>query len=107
MPTFGVDGLLSMDFGPGADEATVLVVDGNALYVAGMVRTSAPEWRIEKRSLDSGALVPGFGAGGAVTSAPGVLIDAVTVLAVDGASLFVAGMDHATGGRWRVEKRVK
>jgi hypothetical protein len=107
VPTFGVDGLLSMDFGPGADEATVLVVDGNALYVAGMVRTSAPEWRIEKRSLDSGALVPGFGAGGAVTSAPGVLIDAVTVLAVDGASLFVAGMDHATGGRWRVEKRVK
>jgi hypothetical protein len=70
----------------------------------GAASSAYAEGRIEKRAISTGALVPTFGSGGVVVSSAAVPVS----LAVDGASLFVAGTDpRYADGRWRIEKRAK
>lgn len=102
---------------PRDDNITALQIDSsaNAIYLGGYDGTIAngnQQWRIEKLSIDTGALVssPAFGTGGIVTSNPSSGDDIVTSFDLDGAGgyLYVIGVDvqgGVTDSRWRIEKR--
>lgn len=97
--------------------ANAVAVDAarGSLYVAGFDTTAsgAIEWRIEKRSLATGALDSTFGTNGAVIKSFGTpmpLDSDIWSIAVDGDYLYVAGSEgypDALGSRWRIEKIVK
>jgi len=56
--------------------------------------------------LSSGALVPGFGAGGFVTSDPSTGIDRARGMAIDSTAMYMVGYDYSPGNlQWRIEKR--
>lgn len=76
---------------------------GDALFLAGMdALPGAGRWRVEKRNLVDGALVPEFGDGGVLTVDPSADWDRVTAIAVDGRHLFLVGV---SAGSLRIEKR--
>ena len=58
-------------------------------------------------ALSSGALVPGFGAGGFVTGNPSASYDEAYSIAIDSTAMYVIGCDCSPGGdcQWRIEKR--
>jgi hypothetical protein len=92
---------------PGADcsgscDAVTAVDADGFLYLAGEVGN---RWRIEKRSLATGALAPEFGSGGAVTTASSY--SEVDAAAVDQGILYVFGLESVAGAdtQWRIEKR--
>ena len=93
---FGSGGVVTTGVGAGSDQAAAIVTDASFMYVAGY---GDGGWRIEKRNLSDGALVTGFGTGGAVTSPGGEAF----AIAMDGGSLYVAGSDDFES--WRIEKR--
>ena len=89
------------------DGAYAVAVDSSGLYVIGS--DSSPgnsEWRIEKRSLSTGALIPTFGTDGVVANNPSALDDGPSRVAVDASGIYVVGFDESPGN-WegRVEKR--
>lgn len=86
------------------DAAKAVAVDGTGLYVAGSELKSGDanyQWRIEKRSLLTGAVV------WTVASNPSTAEDLVYAVAVDGTGLYIAGQQIVKGGyeAWRIEKR--
>ena len=113
-PAFGDNGVLFLDYSPNVDICRAIVLQGPNLFligedqipfdIAGPVRQ---QWRIEKRSAETGALDPVFGNGGVVTyyqdpgPGNGFFVETRDAVVV-GASLFVAGTE---GGQWRIEKR--
>jgi hypothetical protein len=99
-----------------SDWATAVASDGVSLYTVGFegfdfTTTSGADstWRIEKRTLATGALVPLFGVGGAVSENPGPGLDVPFTVILDGAYLFVIGAQETVRGGQvfdlRVEKR--
>ncbi len=109
---FGTDGVVSSNPGPGDDEVRAMVLDGSSLYLAGNDQGASgygSEWRIEKRSLDTGGLVGDFGNGGVVTSDPSSSSgETATAIASDGTAVYAVGIDNSPGNsRWRIEKRMK
>jgi hypothetical protein len=96
----------------GAGTLAALLLDGGHLFLAGSafdpVASPSVRWWVAERSPATGALVPGFGAGGVAT---GDLLPSgsePTALATDGASLFLVGSDRVPGNRrWRVERRAR
>jgi len=98
-----------------SDQANAIAVDAarDFMYVAGYDSALAggfQQWRIEKRTLSSGALVPAFGPAndGVIVSAPSTTTDAkATSIAIEGDNtyMYIGGYsDSATA--WRVEKRL-
>ena len=79
------------------------------MYIGGRDATNNDyQWRIEKRSIATGALDASFGTGGVVTVNPVVAVnsnDDITTLAVDTTGLYVAGNISDAGVKWRIEKR--
>ncbi len=106
---FGSSGVVTSDPSTGFDAAAAVVIDQNYLYVAGYDNNGNGEWRIEKRSLATGASVTSFGVNGAVTSNPTTSTnDQPVAMAADGTYLYVFGYDRNTAGgnyEWRIEKR--
>lgn len=81
--------------------ATAIGHDG--LYIAGLDDTSGTgRWRVEKRRLDDGELVPSFGDAGVLITDPTMGWDGIQDVVVDGDSLFLVGSAD-TG--IRIEKR--
>lgn len=107
---FGTGGVVTANPSSRGDEVAALVLLGTDLYVVGF--DEAPgvgdtEWRIERRTATTGALVAAFGTSGVVTRDPSTGSDAATCAAPDATqtALIVAGYDSAPGDReWRVEK---
>ena len=79
------------------DIAEAVVTDGTGVYVAGY--DSSPglnaQWRIEKRSLDTGALIWTY------TNNFSSAEDRALAIAIDGTGVYVAGF---SGSQWRIEK---
>jgi hypothetical protein len=114
--TFGSGGVVSSNPSPDDDEAHAVVLDGGNFYVVGDDNSLAGynlQWRIEKRSLTSGALIEDFGSGGVVTSNQSVnqgdgYRETATDVVADATSLYVVGIDQSSGNsQWRIEKRAK
>jgi hypothetical protein len=97
------------------DDANAVAVDSSYLYVSGFDNNATvfggEEWRLEKRSLSSGALVPAFGTSGVVTANghPSPSYNEAWALVVDEYYLYTAGFEalSATDDQWRIEKRAK
>jgi hypothetical protein len=89
---FGTAGVVSSPSGS-SNAALALAIDSanNAMYVAGYDDAS---WRIEKRSLVTGALDAAFGAGGVVNAINGTSANAI---ATDGTYVYIAGDDFSSG----------
>lgn len=90
-------------------EPAALGISGDALLVAGT--DSLPgngQWRLERRSLASGALDPAFDGDGVINANPTFNWDVARGVATDGTHAYVVGSDGAGGfgvQRWRIEKR--
>lgn len=110
---FGVGGVIRVDPSPFNDEINGLVVDPERghLFLAGWDRAfgrNDRQWRLEKRRLDTGALVEAFGAAGVIQENPSSLNDVPVSMVADtsGGFLYVSGWDNSPGSkRWRIEKR--
>ena len=105
VPGFGNAGVVTSDPSSNWDVARAIAVDASFLYIAGQdgrAGFDADEWRIEKRSLSDGALVPGFGTAGQVTVSSSGDYDKASAIVVDGGFMYVVG---AVGFSWRIEKR--
>jgi len=103
---FGTAGVVTSDPSAGTDQLTKLVVTGGFIYAVGVdlaLGGTDSEWRIEKRSVSTGALDAGFGSGGVVTSNPTSGTDVALDIAVDATFLYVVG--SASGGT-HLEKRL-
>ena len=94
--------------------AVALAVDSVAMYVLGteqdIIDREPPRWRIEKRNLSDGSLVPAFGTGGVLSwSINGG--NKPSAIVVDSTNIYVAGPDPVTpfsiDWQWRIEKRDK
>jgi hypothetical protein len=111
--SFNDDGVVTSATGSNLNEATAIAVVGGYMYVAGYESIAAgnERWRIEKRSLDTGALETSTfgGAGnGFIISNPSSGEDEATAIGVDGSSLYIVGYDSQNGSantQWRIEKR--
>lgn len=108
------DGALILSFGSNGELTTspgiyvsALAVDSTSLYLGGYGVYVGYEWRIEKRNLNDGALVPTFGTAGAVFSNPASQIDFGAIL-TDATSLYLGGNGVTSSTwEWRIEKRSK
>ena len=102
---FGTSGVVTSVSG----EATGIAADSTYIYVVGNDDSTAERmWRIEKRTMDTGALVSAFGSNGVVQSNPSTGIDGVTAVAVDSNNLYVVGWKMENGyKRWHIEIRDK
>jgi len=102
---FGTSGVVTSVSG----EATGIAADSTYIYVVGNDdSTSERMWRIEKRTMDTGALVSAFGSNGVVQSNPSTGIDGVTAVAVDSNNLYIVGWKMENGyKRWHIEIRDK
>jgi len=107
VPGFGTGGVVTSNSSTGGDYANAITIDSTAMYVVGSDFSPGNwQWRIEKRSLTDGSLVPGFGTGGVVTSNPSTVIDDAYAIAIDSTAMYVVGIDTSPGnGQWRIEKR--
>jgi hypothetical protein len=107
----------SLDFN---DEPFGVAIDSSGLYIAGYDSNPASfddQWRIEKRSLSDGSLVPSFGLQGVVASNPTssylLAFDDATAIALDSNFMYVVGYDGTpnadtdiySDNQWRIEKR--
>jgi hypothetical protein len=103
---FGSSGTVITDPGGGLATVPRILVDGQHLYLVGGTDLGTDsQWRIEKRSLQDGALDPGFGTSGVVTTNPAG-VDMVHDVALGGASLYLVGQDDGPGDlQWRMERR--
>ena len=110
---FGTGGVVTSNPSTDFDAAWSIAIDSTAMYVVGFdFSPGNGQWRIEKRSLTDGSLVPGFGTGGVVTSNPSTGTDGAVGIAIDSTAIYVVGCDESLGPgtgnlQWRIEKRVK
>ncbi len=108
---FGTGGVVLSNPSSGADEPTAVLFAGGDLYVVGFDESAGigdSQWRIEKRSATTGALVATFGLGGVVTSNPSAGADVPRAVSIGGTTgtFLLAGFDSAPGDReWRLEAR--
>lgn len=111
---FGTSGVVTVNFSTNAGlEFAAVFVDGGACYAGGPDRgpgAGNAQWRLERRSLATGALDGNFGTAGVLTVDPSTNNDEPAAVAFNGGDFLVAGTDRslgATNGQWRVERRSK
>ena len=94
----------------GSDANYAATNDASFLYTTGYTGSNGNDWRIEKRNLTDGALVSGFGTGGALNVNVSANDDRAWGIDQDASSLYVVGQDASisnTNTQWRIEKRDK
>jgi len=104
------------------DEVYGVAVDANALYAVGFDSGTVKfddQWRIEKRDLVNGDLMPSFGTAGVIVTNPSATTinsyDDANAIAIDSIYMYVVGYDAVpdvasgasslTDDEWRIEKR--
>jgi len=97
--TFDGDGIIT---GGGGFIAREIAIDSTYMYLAGY--ETALTWRIEKRRLDTGALVTAFDGDGIISNGTGLRAYGI---AIDSTYMYVGGEVTAGATRdWRIEKRL-
>lgn len=91
------------------DEPYCVAVDSDYIYIVGMDSKPGDEqWRIEKRSKTSCALINAFDSDGVIQENPSTGIDIANSVAVDSNYLYIVGRDNVPGDpQLRIEKRDK
>ena len=95
--SFGVNGVVTGS--STSKRPFAMAIDSTYMYVVGY--DESPDWRIEKRRLDNGAGVSGFGTNGVVTGLS--TSNSGQAMAIDSTYMYLAGADDS--GNWRIEKR--
>ena len=108
--TFGTGGAISEHVSNACDQAAAAAIDSTGLYIAGWDQNTVgnwDEWRIEKRSLTTGAFLSAFGKTGTVVEHISLYRDDAYSMAVDASGLYLAGKDEKSPSypEWRIEKR--
>jgi hypothetical protein len=106
---FGTEGVVTSNPTPtgvfNSEAVYGAAADATSIYLVGISKTTYA-WRIEKRDLATGALVPAFDGDGVVEVDTGAGVDRAWTVAIEGTSLIIAGNDSAiAGGQVRIEKR--
>lgn len=106
-PGFGTGGIVTINPTPGIDGSFGIAADATFLYILIEENAATAVWRVEKRTIATGALDPGFGAGGVINMAPSTTdIDALSIL-IDATSMYLVGEENSPGNsQWRIEKRL-
>jgi hypothetical protein len=109
---FGEAGVVTSNPSVGVDVAKAVEIDAEALYAAGYDGINGIgdlQWRVEKRQLSDGGLVPEFGTAGVVSSNPSASSDTVVGIALAYDAIILLGSDETPGGvlnsQWRYEMR--
>jgi N-acetylneuraminic acid mutarotase len=104
------NGVFNFDPSAGQDIVYDMVSDGTSLYIVGSDTSSPRQWRIEKRSLATGALDGTFGSGTGIITVPlATGANEPRAIVHDGTNLYIAGFDEQVGAgnpQWRIEKRL-
>ena len=104
---FGTGGFVNGTASNASPEAMALTA--TAIYIAGTDNTpGTDQWRIEKRDIITGALVPGFGTGGVITIDPSPAgSDHASAMFADATGIYVSGFEYVAplNCKWRTEKR--
>jgi hypothetical protein len=96
---FDTDGIIT---GQGGFIAREIAIDSSYMYLVGY--EAAPTWRIEKRRLDTGALVTAFDGDGIISAGT---TGRAYGIAIDSTYLYVGGEQGSAPNRdWRIEKRL-
>ena len=109
---FGTGGVVQNNPTNGIDTPKEIKVDDTYMYIAGFDNTGLGAWRIEKRDKTTGALVSGFGTGGAVVlDYEPAENDEIAAMVIDTNNIYVGGFDYSSGttlnSQSRIEKRDK
>jgi hypothetical protein len=92
-----------------SNAAKSIKTDASGIYIGGFdFLPGSKEFRLEKRDLNTGALITGFGTGGVITSNPTSNDDEVNGVAVDMGGVYITGTQDICLGcnsKWRIEKR--
>ena len=101
---FGVGGVVQQNPSSGDDEILSVEVDANYIYVAGYDNSSGnQQYRLEKRDILTGALVPGFSGGGVYTVNPTGGNEQAVDIAIDGGNIYLLG-NLSTINVFRIQK---
>jgi hypothetical protein len=111
--SFNITGIVTSNPSTGDDRPNGIAIDGTFMYVVGFDASPAPtgddKWRIEKRSLATGALDTGFGSGtGFIVNDVSASLDEAYAIAIDATYMYVVGYDSGPtlqDDEWRIEKR--
>lgn len=108
--TFGTSGVVTSDPSTRDDEPNHAAIVGTSLFIVGkdgQIGAGDAQWRVEKRSLSTGALDTSFNTTGVLVTNPSTLDDEIEAVVVDSTHLYLVGYDYPSAGdwQWRVEKR--
>ncbi|MCR9144731.1 MAG: hypothetical protein NXI24_21005 [bacterium] len=105
---FGVGGVVQSNLVTRDDFPNGVAIDASGLYAVGFreVSPGQKEWRIEKRDLTTGNLIPAFNGGGFIDAPAGAGTQTqARSLALDASFMYVVGVSLAGNNQWRIEKR--
>lgn len=109
-PAFGTNGVVTYNPSAADERASSVYLSSSHIFIVGSDESPGdPQLHIQKRSRSTGALDPGFGTAGIVTSNVGGNNDTFTGITGDGTYIYIAGSDNAGGGNGqggRLEKRL-
>ena len=109
--SFDGDGIVVFNPSSGDDTPNATAIDSSGIYVVGWDEAIAlgnPQWRIEKRSTSTGALVTSFDGDGIVQGNFSSTNDIANAIAIDSTYMYVAGYDMSLGSgnaQFHIEKR--
>jgi hypothetical protein len=105
---FGTNGVMTENPSNTTDHLNSITLDASGIYAGGYDSSSSSSWRVEKRDLTTGALIPTFGTNGIVNENISNSYSEIRSLVLDTAGLYLGGYDYSPGvsdSQWRVEKR--
>ncbi|MBI2096788.1 MAG: hypothetical protein HYT40_01360, partial [Candidatus Sungbacteria bacterium] len=106
--SFGNSGIVTSDPSTGSDQILAIATTSDAIFLGGFDSTQTNnQWRVEKRDITTGALVTAFAQNGVLILNPSANQDRIYGIAVDAASLYIAGEDRTpatANAQWRIQK---
>ncbi len=108
--SFGTNGVVIENYGNNEDRIYGITLDNNYIYLAGEIgwnNWTALAWRIEKRTITTGALASTFGINGIIDEYTSAYLDSPNYMIQSNSYLYIVGYDSITAGdrQWRIEKR--
>jgi hypothetical protein len=104
---FDLDGILTNNPSTGTDYLFTMAINSTNIFVGGLDQAPGnDQFRLEKRDIITGALIPSFDNDGIFTSNPSSGGDLISCVKLDEDNVYFSGYDSAPGNpQWHIEKR--